>query len=149
MDSIISSFHIDWKIIIAQAVNFIIVFFVLYRYALRPLGKLMDERAKNISTGVEDAKHNAELLNNTKKEYEQVLAKARSEANVVFQNVKTEAEANKKEILAKAQTEVESMIASGKRTLEAEKTKMVEEAKAEIVSLVVKATEKVLEEKNK
>ncbi len=46
MESIISTFHIDWKIIIAQAVNFAVVFIVLYIFALKPLSKLMAEEVR-------------------------------------------------------------------------------------------------------
>ena len=145
MDSLITTFHIDWKIIVAQAINFLIVFLVLYFFALKPLGKLMKEREKRIEGGLDDAKNNAKLLEATKKEYDDVLIKARVEAHEIFTAGKTEAEENKRDILAKTQLEVEGMIANGKKTLEAEKTKMVEEAKNEIVSLVVKATEKLLE----
>lgn len=145
MDSLITTFHIDWKIIIAQAINFGIVFLVLYFFALKPLSKLMKERSDRIEGGLTDAKANSELLEKTKKEYEDVLAKARNEATEIFKSGKAEAEANKKAIIEKAGQEVEAMIASGKRSLEAEKVKMVDEAKGEIVSLVVKATEKLLE----
>ena len=62
MDSIISTFHIDWKIIIAQMINFGVVFVVLYIYALKPLGKLMKERREKIETGIEDAKKSSEVL---------------------------------------------------------------------------------------
>lgn len=145
MDSLITTFHIDWKIIIAQAINFLIVFLVLYFFALKPLGKLMKEREKRIEGGLDDAKNNAKLLESTKKEYDAVLAKARSEANDIFQKGKAEAEENKKAILEKAHSEVETMIANGKKLLETEKVKIVEGAKGEIVSLVVSATEKLLE----
>jgi len=147
MDSLITTFHIDWKIIIAQAINFLIVFLVLYFFALKPLNKLMKEREKRIEGGVRDAVTNKELLMATQKEYDAVLAQARIEANTIFQSGKADAENNKKEILVKAQSEVEAMIASGKKALEAEKTKMVDEAKSEIVSLVVRATEKLLDDK--
>lgn len=149
MDSLITTFHIDWKIIIAQAINFIVVFLVLYFFALKPLSKLMKERETKIEGGLNDAKNNAKLLEQTKKEYSDVIAKARIEASEIFNTVKVEAENNRKDILAKAQIEVESMIESGKKTLESEKVKMVEEAKGEIVSLVVKATEKLLESHDK
>ncbi len=145
MDSIISTFHIDWKIIIAQAINFGIVLAVLYFFALKPIKKLMAERSEKIEGGLKDAKQNAELLKATEKEYNDVLAKARIEAHDIFQAGKVQAEESKKAILAKTQVEVEAMIASGKVALESEKTKMLEEAKKEIVSLVVKATEKLLE----
>jgi F-type H+-transporting ATPase subunit b len=147
MESFITTFHIDWKILIAQVINFGIIFAVLYFFALKPLKKVMSERTNVIEKGIADAKHNAELITSTKKEYEEVISKAKGEAHELFQEGKKEAEAKKAEMMAKAQSEVEAMIASGKKSLESEKAKMVEEAKAEIVSLVVAATEKVLQDK--
>lgn len=130
---------------LAQVINFAIVFGVIYFFAMKPLKKLMNERSSKIAGGIEDAKVNKELLDKTKREYDLVLAQARNEASEIFKAGKLEAEANKKAIIDRASTEVEGMITSGKRALEAEKTKMLEEAKHEIVSLVVKATEKLLE----
>ena len=145
MDSFISTFHIDWKIIIAQSINFVIVLFVLYFLLVKPLKKLMKERTEHIEGGLHDAKANAELLANTKKEYDQVIMNARNEANVIFQQGKKEAEAKKAEMVANAQKEVDSMVANGKKVLLSEKAKIIEEAKQEIVSLVVLSTEKLLE----
>ena len=147
MDSIISTFHIDWKIIVAQAVNFAIVFAVLYIYALKPLSKLMKERAEKIEQGVKDAKSNAETLENTKSEYEQVLAKAKKEAHIFSEQSKKEAEVRKNEMIEAAKVEVATIIENGKKTLGAEKTKMVEEARKEMASLVIMAVEKVMKEK--
>ncbi|MDO8659237.1 MAG: F0F1 ATP synthase subunit B [Candidatus Parcubacteria bacterium] len=147
MDSIITTFHIDWKIIIAQMVNFAIVFVVLYIFALKPLSKLMKERSEKIAKGIDDAKNNALVLEKTAKEYEDVLAKARIEANNIFQSGKKEAETKKTQMLEEAKAEVAGIIENGKKTLENEKTKMVEEAKKEIVSLAMLATEKLLSNK--
>jgi F-type H+-transporting ATPase subunit b len=145
MDSFIETFHIDWKIIIAQSINFVIVLFVLYFLLVKPLKKLMKERSENIASGLYDAKCNAEILGNTKKEYEEIILKARNEANTIFQDGKTEAEIKKAEMIENAKKEVETMIANGKKILESEKLKIIEEAKKEIVSLVVLSTEKLLE----
>jgi F-type H+-transporting ATPase subunit b len=145
MESLITTFHIDWKIIVAQAINFGIVFLVLYFFALKPLGKMMRERTDTITGGLNDAQTNKELLLKTKKEYDTIVANARTEANVIFQDGKKEAEIKKAEMLENAKKEVANMILSGKKVLESEKAKIVEEAKQEIVSLVVKATEKLLE----
>ena len=144
MESIVSTFHIDWKIIIAQAVNFSIVFAVLYYYALKPLSKLMKEREDKISKGISDAKTNAEVLDKSVKEYENTLAKARAEANVLFQKGTKEAEKKKTEMLESAKSEAEAVIINAKKILEAEKIKIIEEAKKEIVSLAMIATEKIL-----
>ena len=111
MESIISTFHIDWKIIVAQAINFAVVFIVLYIFALKPLSKLMKERTDTIAKGIDDAKSNAAILEKTAKEYEKVLAKARAEANIVFQDGKKEAEA-KKEIVSLAMLATEKLLSS-------------------------------------
>ena len=145
MSSIISTFHIDWQIIVAQLINFAIVLAVLYFFALKPLNKLMSERSEKISRGVHDAKTNAELLSATKAEYEKTLNQARSEAQSLLQENRKQAEAKRAEMLEEAKADVNKLIANGKKTLEAEKVKMVEEAKKEIVSLAMEATKKLLE----
>ena len=144
MQSIISTFHIDWKIIVAQAVNFAVVFVVLYIFALKPLSKLMAERSEKISKGIDDAKTNAKLLEETRREYEAALVKARSEANKIFQDGKKEDEAKKTAMLEDAKKEVSITIENGKKMLENEKIKMVEETKKEIVALAMEATEKLI-----
>jgi len=147
MESIISTFHIDWKIIIAQAVNFGVVFVVLYIYALKPLAKLMSERSGKIAKGIDYAKTNATLLTKTQAEYDEAIAKAKSEANKIFQDGKKEAEAKKAMMLEEAKKEVESIIANGRKTLEADKVKIVEEAKKDIATIAMLASEKILSSK--
>lgn len=145
MDAFIETFHIDWKIIIAQSINFVVVLFVLYYLLVKPLKQMMKERAETITGGLNDAETNKELLLKTKEKYDEVLANARIEANTIFQEGKKEAEDKKRAMIADTNKEIEEMIEKGKKSLNVEKTKMIEEAKNEIVSLVVKATEKLLE----
>ncbi len=147
MESIIATFHIDWKIIIAQAVNFGVVIAVLYFYALKPLQKLMAERSEKITKGINDAKLYEEMLSKAKKEYEDTLNKAKLEAGVVFQQAKKDAEAKRNLMLDETKNEMKAMIENGKKTLEAEKIKMVTEAKKEVAEVAVKMAEKLLEGK--
>lgn len=146
MDSLISTFHIDWHMIVAQAINFIVVFAVLYYFALKPLKKLMDERSETISGGLDNAKKQEELLKAQKEEYEKTLAQARAEAQVIMKDVKKDADAKRAELLSAAQNESKAVLENGKKQLEEEKIKMLDEAKKELVSLVVSATQKVLGE---
>ena len=148
MESLITTFHIDWKILLAQTVNFSIVFLVLYFFALKPLKKIMGEREEKIKKGVIDANINLELVEKTKSEYINVINKARAEANDLFRRGKREAEARKAEIIEGAQKEVNLMIINGKKVLEVEKIRIVEEAKKEIIALTIKASEKILEDKD-
>lgn len=143
MDEFISTFHIDWKLMLAQVVNFGLVILALYFLAAKPLRKLIDDRTKEITDGLENAKSNAEILKNTKKEYEEIISKARGEANSIFEAGKKEAEEKKTTMLEKAKAEVDAMIETGKKSLLSEKAKMVDDAKKEIVALVISATEKV------
>lgn len=143
MESIISTFHIDWKVILAQGINFGVVFFVLYMFALKPLSKLMAERAEKIAKGLTDAKTNEAMLSDTKTKYEEALAKARGEADKIFQEGKKESEKKRAEMLEEAKAQVDALIANGKKTLEAEKVKMVQDARTEIVNLAMAATEKL------
>ncbi len=145
MDSLISTFHIDLKLIIAQMVNFAIVFAVLYWFALKPLGKLMKERTGEISKGLSDAKTNAETLANTQKEYAAALAQARREGGELIAVAKKDAQKEADRILAEAKISADKTIASGKAELAAEKQKMLEDAKHDLATLVINATEKVLE----
>lgn len=147
MESLVSTFHIDWHIIIAQLVNFVVVFVVLYLFALKPLKKLMDERSDKISKGVSDAKENAVIVEKTKKEYAEIVARAKAEANDLFQKGKQETEAKRLEMLESAKSEVNLLILNGRKSLENEKAKIVEEAKKEVVALAVAATEKILADK--
>jgi len=144
MESIISTFHIDWKVIIAQTINFGVVFVVLYIFALKPLSKLMAERSEKIAQGINDAKTNAALLEETRAEYEAAVLRARTEADKIFQDGQKEAETKKTLMLEEAKKEVARAIENGQKILEAEKIKMVQEAKKEVVILAMKATEKLL-----
>ena len=147
MQDFINTFHIDWKLMIAQIINFGLVFAVFYFLAAKPLSKLVKDRTKEIETGLFDAKENAILSQKIKKEYEEVLAKARIEANKIFQDGRKEAEAKKISMLEEAKNEVDVMVKNGKKTLETEKLKMVEEVKKEIGTLATLAAEKILSSK--
>jgi len=132
---------------IAQLFNFGIVFLAFYLLAAKPLRKLMKDRGDLISKGVNDAKVNAEILAKTSKESEQILAKARIEANKIFQDGKKEVQAKQNEMIENAKIEVASILENGKKSLQVEKTKIVEEANKEIVSVSMLATEKLMSSK--
>src|SRR3989338_2205551 len=149
MQEFINTFHIDWKLMIAQLFNFAIVFLVFYLLATKPLRKLMKEREETISKGVNDAKVNAEILEKTKKEYEEILVKARVEANKMSKDGKAEGEANKAKMIEEGKSELKMIIENGKKSLETEKIKTVEEARKDITFLATLAAEKIMADKNK
>ena len=144
MDELIQTFHIDWKLMLAQVFNFGLVFLALYFLASKPLSKLIKERTEEITIGLLNAKESSQIKKEMETRYSEIIAKAKIEADKIFKDAKEEAIVKKTEILEDAKKEVFFMIESGKKSLEREKTKMVEDAKKEIVSLVIKTTEKML-----
>ncbi len=147
MEEFVQTFHIDWKLMIAQIINFGLVFLVFYFLAAKPLRKLMKERTEEIEGGLTNAKTNEELLKATKTEYESALQKARIEADAIFNESKKEVVKKREEMIENAKKEVATMIDAGKKSLEQEKTKMVNDAKNELASLAILAAEKVMQER--
>ena len=129
---------------LAQAINFAIVFAVLYYFAFRPLRTMMDERSATIAGGLDDAKKQKELKEAQEKEYDAALAKARSEAAEIMKETKKEADSKRAELLEKAKAEAQAVFTDNQKRLEAEKIKMLEDAKRELADMVVTATERVL-----
>jgi len=144
MENFVTAFHIDWKLILAQAINFAVVVFVLYRFAIKPLTKNLNERKAVIEKGLNDANKNEELLKKTEEAYEAALKQARAEGVKIIDTAKKEADVKKKELIVKAEEEIKAMAEQAKKSLVAEKQKIMEEAKVEIAELVILSTEKVL-----
>ncbi len=146
MDSLVSTFHIDFKLVIAQLINFAVVLILVYYVLGKPLIKMMNKRDIHIKEGIDNAANALELIKKTEEEYEATLLKAKTEASDFFQEVKKQTEAKKSAMLEDARLEVETLIANGQKSLEIEKQKILAEAKKEIVELTITATSKILAE---
>lgn len=147
MDSLVSTFHIDIKLLIAQVVNFAIVFSVLYFFALKPLLKTMQDRTRKIEKGIDDAKKIEEKLARSEEECGKELAKAKREANMILQKAEGKAEEKRKELIAKTKEEIGQIINQEKAKMQSEKAETLKEIKKEVADLVVLSIEKVLDKK--
>lgn len=147
MEELIKTFHIDWKLIIAQLVNFAIVLFVLKRYAYGPLLKMMTERSEKIDKGIQDAEHaHTRLAEITEKEKE-VLVEAKKQAGEIIASAEAVALKNKEAILVASKQQAEKMIADAVKKMESEKNQMMQDIRVQVADLVVVATGKVIDEK--
>src|SRR3989344_3540657 len=77
MNGFIETFHIDWRLMIAQLFNFGIVFLAFYLLAAKPLRKLMKERGEEIETGLQNAKAGMEMIQKAKEKDEEEYVKKR------------------------------------------------------------------------
>ena len=144
MDALISTFNIDWKLLIAQLVNFGIVFFVVYKFALKPVMKLMDKRSREIAKSLDDAKAIEENLAKSQKDKDAVILSAKKEATAIVEESRKQGQKQAQEIVEGAKAEVQFIIKEAKEQIVQEKDKMLVEVKTEVADLVVEASKKVL-----
>lgn len=147
MDSLIETFHIDIKLLIAQAVNFAIVFSVLYFFALKPLMKVMGERTKTIEKSLDDAKKIEENLAKAEEDYKEKINEAKKETSAIIAKAMETAEIKKKESINKAKEEIGQIINKEKAKIQEEKGQVLKEIKKEVADLVAVSLEKILKEK--
>lgn len=140
----IGALGLNLKIFIAQLLNFAVVLLVLWKWAYKPIVKILEERQEKIERGVKQAQEVEQRVQDLERERGEVIAQAKSEAAKVLDDVRTLAEDRKKELLAKAKEEVKSVVVQGKAQLEAQKIQMIVEAREDIAALAVEAARKIL-----
>ena len=146
MDELIKTFHIDWKLLIAQIINFGIVLFVLWKFALKPLMKVMEKRGKEIEKSLDDAKKIEENLTRTETEREEKILQAKKEASQIIDEARNQGQLQGQKLIDDAKGEVQTVVAGAKEQIVQEKDKMLKEVKSEVSGLVIETTKKVLSE---
>ena len=122
MNELISTFHIDWKLMIAQIINFGLVFLALYFIAAKPLSKLIKDRTEEITTGFENAKKAEGDIANANIKKEEIIREARDDAKKVLASSQADGKEIVKEAKTKAELEKEEIIKQAK--LDAEKAEL-------------------------
>ncbi len=147
MESLISTFHVDIKLLVAQLVNFAIVFCVLYFFAFKPLVKVMTERTATIDKSLKDADAIEKRLALTETERDEIIVAAKKQANLIIEEADKRGEERKGELIAKAKEEIGQVINAEKAKLTSEKAETLKEIKKETAELVILTVEKLLNEK--
>lgn len=144
---ILEKLGIDWKLLLAQAVNFLILLWVLRRYAYKPILKALEERTKKIEQGLKDAETSQSKLQSVIEEEKKILVAAREEARNIL--VEAEASAKKRDALMLEETKekIDRMIVETDKHLGEKQAKLLREAKEELAETVMFATKKILGEK--
>lgn len=145
--SVLGSLGVNWKLFVAQLINFSVVLFVMWKWVYTPLLKAIDARSAKLEKGLKDAEAASAAKTGAEKASEEAIVSARREAQRILEEAQKQADANRAEMKAKTQEELKTLVAQGKEALVAEKEKMVLEARAEIAELAVMAAGKALGEK--
>ena len=143
MEDLIKTFHIDWKTLIAQLVNFSIVLVVLLVFAVKPIMKLMKAREDKIARGLQDAEAAEMKLQEAEKEKKTAINVGRKEAQKIVNQAERDVEEVKQKKMEQAQAEVKKVIEDARRQIKNEKEQMVRGVKDELGELVMLAVGKI------
>lgn len=142
MDSLISTFHIDWKLMVAQLINFVVVIIVLWLFALKPLKKLMDERGATIKGGLDNADLQKKLL----AEFQEKVKNEQIELDRALMQQQKDFKKDLQTLRAKSSQETvemnQKMVEDAKKAMEMEKNRIMAEAQKEIGKLLLMIAEK-------
>ncbi len=145
MDELIKTFHIDWKLMIAQSINFGLVFLAIYMLAAKPLRKLIKDRTEEITTGLDNAEKAKGELASADVKKKEIIHEARNEAKVLADKAVVDGKDIIKEAKDKATLEKEEIIKQAKIDAEKEKRLANESLSKEAALLVADGVKKVVE----
>lgn len=138
---------VNWKILLGQIVNFLIVLFVLRKFLYRPIIKMLQERKSKITKSLEDAKTIERKLAETGAQSREKLSAAVNEAQKIIDEAHKQAAKESQAALTKSAEQAKKIIENAKSAAEGESRIALNQAKKDLAELVTVATEKILEEK--
>jgi len=144
---ILSNLGFDWQIAFANLINFLIILWLLKRYAFTPIKNTLETRKKVIEDGLDNATKAASELQMAEQTRDKTLLKARTEANAIINQAHKQAES----MIASAKISIDSktkeIIDNAKNIIKEEKQIAINEIREEIVDLVIKTSKNFLTEK--
>lgn len=141
MDLTISTIIGDFILI---AGSFLLLIFLVKKYAWGNISSILDERAEKISSdidGAEGARKKAEELA-SKREAE--LAGSRTEAKTIIENAKGTAEKSRADILAEAKLEAGRLKEKANQEIAQNKAEALQSVKGDVADLTISLAGKII-----
>ena len=138
---------LDIKDIAAQTLCFLLLFFLLRKFAWKHILALLDERKERIAgefRGIEELRREAEAQ---KQEYARKLEEIESLAQARINAAVIEADRLAQEISLNAGKESQKLIENAREQISHEIVRAKEELRVSVVDLAIGATEKIISEK--
>ncbi len=138
---------INLKILLAQLINFSVLVFVLWRFAYKPIMKVLNDRREKIIQGVKAAEKSEEKLVQAETKEKEIISEAKKEALKIVEEAKERAELKYQEIVNKSKEDVGQIINQEKEKIHQEKEAVLVEIRQEIGSLLGVGLNKFLDKK--
>lgn len=144
MEDLIATFHIDWRLMLAQLINFAIVVWVLWKLAVKPLTAALDKRSHEVRESLKDAMRIKDELTALEHRKAAAVHAAKVEAQAILKQAEAEGERQRQETLARVRTEAEKVVAEARTRFAAEQDEAMQVMRREAARLVVAAVTKVV-----
>ena len=136
ISQIIRTFHINWPHFIAQLVTFLIVAFLLKKFAFGPVQAMLEQRKQRISDGENKLKQIEQQLADSEKHTSEAIASANAVAKRLIEEAKTSASSLTEQKAQEAIAQAQNILAKAEAAAKAERAQISADLKREFGRLV-------------
>src|ERR1700726_5068457 len=133
-------FGFYWPNLIAQVILFAIVYWVLKRFAFKPVIAMLEERRRRIEEGQLNAENIKKQLAEAQAKYEEILAKANADAQRLIEEGRAGGERLAEQKRQEAVAAAEQVALKAQEAMSLERDRLMAEMKRELGRLVVETT---------
>lgn len=144
MGEIFGNLGISWFGFISQLVNFAIVYFVLRRFLYEPVFNMMDQRREKIANSLKDAERASSAASDAEAERASILEEARREAQEVRAQATRDAEKIAQDVRSRAEQEANDIHAKALDDAQSVADNALADVNKQVADLAIQATEKLL-----
>ena len=137
---------INTGFLLAQIINFLLLFGLLSIFLWRPLMNMLDSREMKIQKGLEDAAAAANARRNAEAEAEKILAAARAEAQRVVEEARGRGDELAKLVETEARTEAEQIRAEGRVRVNEERDRQLADMRGQVAAIAVAVAQRLIGE---
>ncbi|MFB3895152.1 MAG: F0F1 ATP synthase subunit B [bacterium] len=138
---------LDWSQILTQIIGFLLLLWLLKKFAWKPILELLETRRNKIIAEFDKIETTKQEVAQLRQEYEQHLKNIETQERQKILEAMQDGQKMAAEIQEKARNEARQIIEKAKQNIELEIAKAKVELRNEIINLTLQATEKMLIEK--
>jgi F-type H+-transporting ATPase subunit b len=143
----IGALGIDSRALVIQLITFVLAYFVLRRYAFKPILKVLQERRELIESGVKIGEEMQKERVELDKKVSATLRDARLQADGIVSEAHDAARDTVAEAEEKARQKADNITADAHTRAEQDKQQMRKQLEKEVIGWVSDATEAIIDEK--
>ena len=136
-------FGVDLTHFSAQVISFLIVAFLLQRYAYKPILTMLEERRRRIKEGLDNAEKIKQELANTQTRTQEIMVQAGQKASQMIEEARAAAAKVQEQETQKAIAAAQAIVDKARQATQAEHARMLADLRREVGRLVVDTTRKV------